>query len=103
MAHFLLRNDGLILLLSLFIYLFIYLSFLLNSKLLHPLGLFLGSSSAINCVGAVYAARKLGKGSTIVTILCDSGQRHLTKFWNPDYLKEKDLTPMYNDLSFMDV
>ncbi|CAJ0764943.1 23494_t:CDS:2 [Entrophospora sp. SA101] len=44
-------------------------------------GLFVGSSSAINCVGCVRVARKLGPGHRIVTILCDSGQRHLTKFW----------------------
>lgn len=44
-------------------------------------GLFIGSSSAVNCVGAVRIARELGPGHTIVTLLCDSGQRHLTKFW----------------------
>ncbi|KAI9257267.1 tryptophan synthase beta subunit-like PLP-dependent enzyme [Phascolomyces articulosus] len=44
-------------------------------------GLFLGSSSAVNCVAAVRAARQLGPGHVIVTLLNDSGQRHLTKFW----------------------
>ncbi|CDS08475.1 hypothetical protein LRAMOSA09837 [Lichtheimia ramosa] len=44
-------------------------------------GLFLGSSSAVNCVAAVRVARKLGPGHVIVTLLNDSGQRHLTKFW----------------------
>ncbi|MCJ1306371.1 hypothetical protein MMC25_000013 [Agyrium rufum] len=61
-------------------------------------GLFLGSSSAVNCmalpifpvtvtnhfvpgVAAVEMARKLGPGHRIVTILCDSGTRHLSKFW----------------------
>ncbi|KAH9318391.1 hypothetical protein KI387_020160, partial [Taxus chinensis] len=39
-------------------------------------GLFVGSSSAMNCVGAVRVARLLGPGHTIVTILCDSGMRH---------------------------
>jgi len=56
----------------------------------------------MNCVGAAMAARALGPGHTIVTILCDSGQRHLTKFWNPDYLAERGLSPRCNDLSFMD-
>ncbi|CDH53002.1 cysteine synthase 2 [Lichtheimia corymbifera JMRC:FSU:9682] len=50
-------------------------------------GLFLGSSSAVNCVAAVRVARKLGPGHVIVTLLNDSGQRHLTKFWSDDYLK----------------
>ncbi len=38
-------------------------------------GLFLGSSAAMNCVGAVKVARALGPGNTVVTILCDGGQR----------------------------
>ncbi|KAJ2548864.1 Cysteine synthase 2 [Coemansia sp. RSA 1933] len=45
-------------------------------------GLFLGSSAAVNCVAALEIARRLGPGHTIVTVLADSGQRHLTKFWN---------------------
>jgi len=63
-------------------------------------GLFLGSSSACNLVAAVRLARKLGKGSgkTIVTILCDSGSRHLSKFWNDEYLKSAGI-PM--DTSFV--
>lgn len=56
-------------------------------------GLFLGSSAAMNCVGAVKAARLLGPGHRIVTILCDGGQRHLSKFHNPEYLAELGLTP----------
>lgn len=44
-------------------------------------GLFVGSSSAVNCVAAVNVAKKLGPGHRIVTILCDSGTRHLSKFW----------------------
>lgn len=39
-------------------------------------GLFVGSSAAMNCVGAVKLARKLGPGHTIATILCDGGQRY---------------------------
>ncbi|KAL8998218.1 MAG: hypothetical protein Q9169_002703 [Polycauliona sp. 2 TL-2023] len=44
-------------------------------------GLFVGSSSAVNCVAAVRLARQLGPGKRIVTILCDSGSRHLSRFW----------------------
>ena len=40
-------------------------------------GLFVGGSAAMNCVAAVSAARKLGPGHTIVTVLCDGGQRYL--------------------------
>ncbi|CAG8980528.1 hypothetical protein HYALB_00002525 [Hymenoscyphus albidus] len=44
-------------------------------------GIFVGSSSAVNCVAAVATALKMPKGSRVVTILCDSGTRHLSKFW----------------------
>ncbi|GER32449.1 cysteine synthase [Striga asiatica] len=64
-------------------------------------GLFLGSSSAMNCVGAVKVAQKLGPGHTIVTILCDSGLRHLSKFYNPQYLAQYGLTPSAVGLEFL--
>ncbi|KAF3762203.1 PALP-domain-containing protein [Cryphonectria parasitica EP155] len=44
-------------------------------------GVFAGSSSAVNLVAAVVTAMKLPEGSQVVTILCDSGQRHLSKFY----------------------
>ncbi|KAL9272947.1 Cysteine synthase 2-like protein [Drosera capensis] len=64
-------------------------------------GLFLGSSSAMNCVGAVRVAKELGPGHTIVTILCDSGMRHLSKFFNPEYLSQHGLTPSATGLEFI--
>ena len=54
-------------------------------------GLLLGGSSAINVAGAMRLARDLGPGKTIVTILCDSGQRYQSKIWNPVFLKDKGL------------
>lgn len=44
-------------------------------------GIFVGSSSAVNCIAAVKTAKKMGPGNTVVTILCDSGTRHISKFW----------------------
>jgi len=44
-------------------------------------GVFAGSSSAVNCVAAVATALTLPRGSTVVTVLCDSGFRHLSKFY----------------------
>ncbi|KAF2636351.1 PALP-domain-containing protein [Massarina eburnea CBS 473.64] len=44
-------------------------------------GIFVGSSSAVNCVAATELAKQLGPGHRIVTLLCDSGARHLSKFW----------------------
>jgi len=51
------------------------------------------SSSAMNCVGVVKAARALGPGHTLVTILCDGGARHLSKFHSPGYLSQHGLAP----------
>ena len=54
-------------------------------------GLFVGLSTGINVAGAVKLARKLGPGKTIVTILCDSGRQYLSKIFNPEWLKERNL------------
>ena len=54
-------------------------------------GLYLGGSTAINIAGAMSMAREMGPGHTIVTILCDSGQRYQSKVWNPDFLRSKSL------------
>lgn len=66
-------------------------------------GLFVGSSSAMNCVGAVRVAQALGPGHTIVTILCDSGMRHLSKFHDPQYLALYGLTPTAVGLEFLGI
>ncbi|RMD39171.1 hypothetical protein DV735_g5958, partial [Chaetothyriales sp. CBS 134920] len=44
-------------------------------------GVFAGGSTAVNCVAALQTALDLGPGHRIVTIWCDSGIRHLSKFW----------------------
>ena len=54
-------------------------------------GLVLGGSTAINVVGAMRLARDLGPGKTIVTILCDGGQRYQSKLFNPAFLRERNL------------
>jgi len=54
-------------------------------------GLCLGGSSGINVAGAVRLARELGPGKTIVTVLCDYGNRYQSKLFNPDFLRAKDL------------
>jgi len=54
-------------------------------------GLCLGGSSGINVAGAIRMAQEMGPGHTIVTVLCDSGTRYLSKLFNPAFLKEKDL------------
>lgn len=75
MAYYLLRNDG----------------------------LFVGSSSAMNCVGAVKMARRLGPGHVIVTVLCDSGARYYSKLYDEEFLRSKGLLPVSSgsDLGFV--
>jgi cysteine synthase A len=59
--------------------------------LLKEEGLCLGGSSGINVAGAVRLAQDLGPGHTIVTVLCDYGTRYLSKLFNPDFLRSKNL------------
>jgi cysteine synthase len=54
-------------------------------------GLCLGGSSGINIAGAIRLAKDLGPGHTIVTVLCDYGNRYQSKLFNPDFLKSKGL------------
>ncbi|MGV1869089.1 cysteine synthase A [Agrobacterium rosae] len=54
-------------------------------------GLCLGGSSGINVAGAIRLAHDLGPGHTIVTILCDYGNRYQSKLFNPDFLRSKGL------------
>ncbi|MEM7302669.1 MAG: cysteine synthase A [Pseudomonadota bacterium] len=54
-------------------------------------GLVLGGSSGINIAGAVRLAKELGPGHTIVTILCDYGNRYQAKLFNREFLQSKDL------------
>jgi len=54
-------------------------------------GLCLGGSSGINIAGAMRMARALGRGHTIVTILCDYGTRYQSKLFNPDFLRARNL------------
>ncbi|GGA82085.1 cysteine synthase A [Brucella endophytica] len=54
-------------------------------------GLCLGGSSGINIAGAIRLARDLGPSHTIVTVLCDYGNRYQSKMFNPDFLRSKDL------------
>lgn len=64
-------------------------------------GIFVGSSSSVNCVAAVVTASKLPPGSQVVTVLCDSGTRHLSKFWMKIKelgLEEEEATDVFSEL-----
>jgi len=54
-------------------------------------GLVMGGSTGINVAGALRMAKDMGPGHTIVTVLCDHGQRYQSKIFNPAFLREKGL------------
>jgi cysteine synthase A len=54
-------------------------------------GLVMGGSTGVNVAGAIRVARELGPGHTIVTLLCDYGNRYASKLFNPDFLRSKSL------------
>jgi len=64
-------------------------------------GLFVGGSSGLNVLGAARTARDLPEGSTVVTILCDGGQRYLSRLFNEKWLREHDSMPHSEDLRFV--
>ncbi|MBU6153432.1 MAG: cysteine synthase A [Bdellovibrionales bacterium] len=55
-------------------------------------GIFLGSSSGANLCAAYLLAKKMGPGNQIVTILCDSGQKYVSKIYNSEFLSSRNLT-----------
>ena len=54
-------------------------------------GLIMGGSTGVNLAGAAAMARDMGPGHTIVTVLCDYGNRYQSKMFNPAFLREKGL------------
>jgi cysteine synthase A len=60
-------------------------------RLLREEGLYLGGSSGINVCAAVEVARRLGPGRTVVTILCDGGDRYRSRLFNREWLAAKGL------------
>jgi len=54
-------------------------------------GLVMGGSTGVNVAGAIRMARELGPDHTIVTLLCDYGNRYASKLFNPEFLRSKNL------------
>jgi len=61
-------------------------------------GIVMGSSTALNVAGAVFAAAKMGRGKRIVTFSCDLGERSYSKLWNSEFLATKDIDPEKQDV-----
>jgi cysteine synthase A len=60
-------------------------------RLLREEGLFVGSTSGVNVAAAVHVARDLGPGHVVVTVLCDTGSKYLSRLFNRDWLAQKSM------------
>ena len=60
-------------------------------QLLYEDGLFMGGSVGINVGAAVALAQEMGRGHTIVTVLCDGGTRYQSRLYNREWLMAKGL------------
>ncbi|EGO00073.1 hypothetical protein SERLA73DRAFT_180481 [Serpula lacrymans var. lacrymans S7.3] len=60
-------------------------------QLLDTEGLYVGASSALNVVAAVELAQMMGKGSKVVTVLCDGAYRYQSRLFSKKWLKAKGL------------
>jgi cysteine synthase A len=59
--------------------------------LLRDEGMCMGGSTGINIAGAIRMAEEMGPGNTIVTVLCDVGNRYQSKLFNPIFLAANGL------------
>ncbi|MFN8359945.1 MAG: cysteine synthase [Candidatus Kapaibacterium sp.] len=66
-------------------------SFMTARRLALEEGIFCGGSSGMNVAAALKVAKLLPKESVVVAIICDTGERYLSKHHSDEWLKEKDL------------
>lgn len=66
-------------------------SFMTARRLALEEGIFCGGSSGMNIAAALRVAKLLPKESVVVVIICDTGERYLSKHHSDEWLKEKDL------------
>src|SRR6266508_1177120 len=65
---------------------------LMTRRLAREEGLFTGGSTGVNIVAALDVARRLDDPKAcIVTVLCDTGERYLSKVYNDEWLRENQM------------
>jgi cystathionine beta-synthase len=65
---------------------------LMTRRLAREDGLFTGGSTGVNLVSALEVARRLDDpDALVVTILCDTGERYLSKVYNDEWLQENQI------------
>ena len=63
-------------------------SFFAARRLAREEGIFAGGSTGTAIHGAIETAKKLGPGKIVVVIVCDSGDRYLSKCFDDDWMKD---------------
>lgn len=63
-------------------------SFLTARRLAREEGIFSGGSTGTAVFGALQVAKELGPGKIVVVIICDSGDRYLSKCYNDEWMKD---------------
>ncbi|MBO67292.1 MAG: pyridoxal-5'-phosphate-dependent protein subunit beta [Acidiferrobacteraceae bacterium] len=63
-------------------------SFLMARRLARKEGIFAGGSTGTVFVGALEEARKLGPGKIVVAIVCDSGDRYISKVFDDEWMRD---------------
>ena len=65
---------------------------LMSRRLAREEGLFVGGSTGVNVVSALEVARRVNSpDAMVVTILCDTGERYLSKVFNDEWLRENEI------------
>jgi cystathionine beta-synthase len=65
---------------------------LMARRLAKEEGLFVGGSTGVNVVSAIDVARRLDDPhALVVTVLCDTGERYLSKIYNDEWLRENQM------------
>jgi cystathionine beta-synthase len=69
-------------------------AFRMARRLTREEGLFVGGSTGLNVVAALEVARKVNDPEAlVVTILCDTGERYLSKIYDDDWMLENQMLP----------
>ncbi len=63
-------------------------SFFMARKLARHEGIFAGGSTGTVFHGALEEARRLGPGKIVVAIVCDSGDRYISKVFNDEWMRD---------------
>lgn len=68
---------------------------LMSRRLAREEGLFTGGSTGVNVIAALEVARRVNDpDAVVVTVLCDTGERYLSKVYNDEWLRENQILDM---------